>query len=400
MSKGRDDRVRRHDDEVDALVAEAFTSRGELLPTTDEEVARAEQRGVSFEGDLPESLHAFEPSRETPASGTAADPTRHDRDDKVTSLDEVRAKRAPPTWSGYVTAGVLGAAAASLFWIWFGSATDEVTPLPALDPGTPSASTSAQPPPIAVGPVRRCEKPCCAGTECAAAEPPLDSCSSGRACIPCSVDLLRGSLYRLRLGGLRLSPTAQELGEKHKWGLLELCVDAGSAAPSCVAAHAGAGNDDVWTSLPSAVSAQNLVGGLTVRVRTRATRAVIATWKHPVVTNPTLLCRGLTVSPKLKGGESIGSLSVFLEDAHFVEIARSGEVGPLDSLGQRIAFADVTPKVYETTKPEGARFALVVGPLDKPTAERLRWKLLEANVEAGITLGDDHKGAPREVKRD
>ena len=391
MSEGHDDRDRQ-DDEIDALVAEAFTTRGELLPTTDAQVARAEQQGVSFEGDLPESLRSFDASK--PAEST------QQHENKVVRLDDERARRSPSAWLGYVSTGVLGAAAASLFWIWFGSRTGEVTPLPAADPSTPSASVSAKPPPIAIGPVRGCAEPCCAGSKCAGAEPPLDSCSSGRACIPCSLDSLRGSLYRLRIGGLALSPVAQELREKASWKSLEVCIASGSAAPSCIPAHAGVDGDEVWTSLPTVISAQDLVTGLHVRVRTHATHHELASWKHPVVTNPTLLCRGLAVTPKLKGGKSIGSLSVFLEDTHFVELARNGQVNPLHQLGKRVEFADVTPKIFETSKIDGARFALVVGPLDKPTAEQLRWQLLEANVQAVVTVGDDHKGPPRKVKSD
>jgi len=187
--------------------------------------------------------------------------------------------------------------------------------------------------------------------------------------------------------------------EKEHWGLLELCVRVGSSDSTCIPAHAGTTGDEVWSSLPLAVSAQDLAAGFELQVRRKGDRNATATWKHAVLTNPTLLCRGLSVTPKLVGGGNIGTLSVFFEDTHFVELGRNGNVPDLLHQAERIAFADIAPKIYETSEEGNRHFALVLGPLDKPTAERLRWKLLDANLEASISLGADHVGQPREIKR-
>lgn len=398
MTERDDDREDRQDEAMEALLGEAFSARGELLPTTEAEVARAERDGVEFEGELPESLRSFSRrdrmAASVRASGDSALPGAGLP--RVVSLDEVRARRRG-RWVGYASAGVLGAAAASVFWVWAGPGPRDVDVFPAGDPSS-TAAVSAAPSPLAIEAVRSCESPCCAGSSCARAEGPLKECSSGRTCVPCSLDHLRGSLYRLRVGSLALSPAGAERRDKERWGALELCVRVGSSDASCVAAHVGSGTDEVWSTLPTAVSAQDLVAGFELDVRRKGGTSPLATWKHAVVTNPTLLCRGLSVSPKPPGGEILGTLSVFFTDAHFVELARGETVPPLVDRARAISFADVSPEIYESTRQGSGRFALVVGPLDKVASERLRWKLLDANVPATVTIGGDYLGQPRPVR--
>ncbi len=392
MTERDDDREDRQDEAIDALLGEAFSARGDLLPTTEAEVARAERDGVEFEGELPESLRTFGKRDRTAASVDGREETR-ESPAEVVSLEEARARRRG-RWIGYASAGVLGAAAASVFWVWAGPGPGDVDVLPAGDPSS-TAAVSAAPAPIAIEAVRSCASPCCAGSSCAQAEGTLKECSSGRTCIPCSLDHLRGSLYRLRVGSLALSPTGAERRDKERWGALELCVRIGASDASCVAAHVGSGTDEVWSTLPIAVSAQDLVAGFELDVRRKAGTTPLGTWKHAVVTNPTLLCRGLSVSPKQPEGEVLGTLSVFFTDAHFVELARAETVPPLVARARAFAFADVTPEIYESTREGSGRFALVVGPLDKPSSERLRWKLLDANISATVTIGGDLLGLPR-----
>jgi len=396
MTERNDDREDRQDKAIEALLGEAFSARGELLPTTEAEVARAERDGVEFEGELPESLRSFGDRDRTAASVQGREVATRGNPAEVVSLEGARARRRG-RWVGYASAGVLGAAAASVFWIWAGSGPRDTDVLPAGDPSS-TAAPSAVAPPLAIEAVRSCESPCCAGSSCAQAEGPLKECSSGRTCVPCSLDHLRGSLYRVRVGSLALSPTGAELRDKERWGALDLCVRVGSSDASCVAAHVGAGTDEVWSNLPLAVSAQDLVAGFELDVRRKGGTAALATWKHAVVTNPTLLCRGLSVSPKQVGGAVIGTLSVFFSDAHFVELARGDTVPPLVDRARAFAFEDVSPEIYESTRQGGERFALVVGPLDKPASERLRWKLLDANVPATVTIGADHVGQPRPAR--
>ncbi|MFW5738803.1 MAG: RNA polymerase sigma factor [Myxococcota bacterium] len=164
--------------------AAAFTSRGELLPTTSEEVGRAEESGAQFEGELPGALQVFDgqqaPSRPAPVSARASE------EDKLVQLDRERHRRVSKGWFGYAAAGVLGAAAASVFWVWFGSRS---------------------------GPRQPCAHHRADGSE---------------------------SLYRLRVSSLALSPAGRELRDRERWGALELCVRAGTAEARCVAANAGA----------------------------------------------------------------------------------------------------------------------------------------------------------------
>lgn len=375
------DRDKREDDALEALVADALSARGDLMPTTEEQVARAERDGVELEVELPDELRELgEPARRA--------------EQNVVQLEDRR--RSPTSrWLGHAAAGVLGAAAASVFWIWFRSPPDEIRPTPAAEPNPPAASSSASVRPVEIGPVRACPPPCCAGKACEAAEPLLRSCSSGRACIPCALDHLHGSLYRLRVGSLALSVDGQQRRDGERWGSLEVCARVGSAEPACIAAHAGAASDEVWTSLPGVASAQDLAAGFDLTIRVKGARTPLASWKHAVVVNPTLLCRGLSVAPKTTTGETLGTLSVFLEDAHYVELARSSKVSPLVERQRGLTFADVVPEVYETREAGERRYVLAAGPLDKPTAERLRWKLLDRELDATLGTGVDWVGQPR-----
>jgi hypothetical protein len=88
-----------------------------------------------------------------------------------------------------------------------------------------------------------------------------------------------------------------------------------------------------------------------------------------------------------------------LDDTHFVELARAASVQPLLALAQRIHLSGATLDVYETRWSGAQHFALVVGPLSETSAEKLRWSLLDAGVQAHVGLGSDHVGAPRPVSR-
>ncbi len=91
----------------------------------------------------------------------------------------------------------------------------------------------------------------------------------------------------------------------------------------------------------------------------------------------------------------LGSLAVYFDDAHYVELARSDDALALAKKRSLIDFADVTPELVDTTQSGPSHFALTVGPLDKATAERLRWELLERSQSAAIVVGTDYAGSPK-----
>src|SRR5688500_7945450 len=76
-------------------------------------------------------------------------------------------------------------------------------------------------------------------------------------------------------------------------------------------------------------------------------------------------------------------------------IARANRVDDLLNVTRRLTFEDVAPQVFETTRTGNDHFTLAVGPLDKSSAHRLRWKRLDTGESARITVGEDHKGDPR-----
>jgi hypothetical protein len=90
-------------------------------------------------------------------------------------------------------------------------------------------------------------------------------------------------------------------------------------------------------------------------------------------------------------------LSVFVEPTHFVELGRAAAVPELLKLLRRFEPSGIQPHIYETSRPDSGRFALVLGPLDRGDAEGLRWQVLDHGLEASINLGLDFVGSPRPV---
>jgi len=384
-----DDKRRRPDltdDELDELVGSAMAREGQLFPTTEDEVGDAEKAGVDFEGDLPAELAELREPEEAPVASR-----------RVVSLEEARRERAArdePTargssWATHLIAGALGAAAAAALFAWRADLGETTAPRPA---GDPPATGSAEPvalSPIEIDPVTGCSLDCCAGAECSAAEGELRKCGSGRQCVLCDVGESDQSLYRVRIGRFFPSDKIETGKAKH----LDLCARVGGSAWSCEPAWVEPTTETEWRHLPTLATAQDAAAGLELQLRFGGTKEVVGRWKSAVRINPTTLCRGIGVAIETEKEEHLGSLSFFLDDAHFVELERGDDFAELKAHRARFTFADVVPVVFETTGKE--RFALTVGPLSKPAAELLRWALLEEGAEATLGLGNDYEGAPR-----
>ena len=385
----RDDE--REEQALTELLGGALGAKGELPPTTEEEVLRAEQAGVEWEGELPESLAELRPPA---AEAGATEPARAARGAELVSLDEARRKRGPSVGT-HVLAAALGAAAAAALIIWRSPPKTPGAGTPTVESARVTAD-AAPPEKLALRPVRSCAKECCAGSACSAAKEGLESCSSGRTCIACSIESLAESRYRVRLGAFAPSEAGQAL-LKGGTGTLELCVRAGSSGLVCAPARSGSDKAAQWTVLPLTVSVQDAVAGVSIQVRWQGVSQPLAEWQGPVTLNATALCRGLFVKPITAKKEPMGTLSVFLDDAHYVEVARAASSEALLAARDQLSLADVPARLVETTGRGDQRFALVLGPIDKPSAEQLRWMFLDKGRQAQVVLGDDYQGATREL---
>lgn len=94
-------------------------------------------------------------------------------------------------------------------------------------------------------------------------------------------------------------------------------------------------------------------------------------------------------------GTQIGRVSAFFDDTYYIELGRAATVADTLELQLRYRFEGGEPEIYETSAPAERRFALVVGPVTRDAAERIRWQLLEQATETTITFGDDLVGRPR-----
>lgn len=357
------------DDDLDML-ARALAEAGDLAPATEDEVARAEREGVEFKGELPPSLAEL---RDEEAPGESR---------RVVPL------RPPSRWRGHVISALLGAAAAAALTLWIGRP-GAPTPTVGGEPPTPGRDAGKASAKIAVPPLHECPAACCAGAGCAAAKAELKQCASGRPCVACTLGD-KQARYRVRIGALA------PLDAKRISAPLQLCVRAGASVAACAPAHASSSDSEPWTALPLVISVADAVAGVSLEVRAAGAKEPIASWRGPVLITPTVLCSGLALRPKDDKGDAFGSVSLFLEDTHYVQLAESSNIEELSEIRQRYQGAD-QPKIFETTATGAHRFSLELGPTDRQDAERVRAALLRDGAEARVVIGDAHRGDALDV---
>jgi hypothetical protein len=358
----------RDDEALLEELATALTEQGELVPIDEEEVRRAEETGIE-DAPLPAAL----------AAPWRGEPDRAPRD-----LAAHRASRRRAALT-HVAALVLGAAAAVALTL---EIQKETRPDLRGDPvGTASADP---PPPVRVARPRDCGA-CCAGADCPRATPDAKACPSGRRCIPCDPKTLAGSRYRLRLGSVMPAEAGREVMKLYPQGEPELCVRVGASAEICGSTLVGDGEQ--WMALPLVTAASDLAAQVSIRLRWKGVREPLATaarWTSPVAVTPTSLCKGYAVKLESEKGDLFGSVSLFLDDAHFVELARAADPAELRAHRERLVLDGLDARILETRASGDERFALAFGPYDRPTAESLRWQLLEQHQAATSTFGEDH----------
>lgn len=375
MSGSKDD-----DDmpELDELVARAMAKRGELVPTTTEEVLGSGE-DLEFTGELPTSLRAFSPPSSAKRARTEATPARR---------------------SNVIPIGVafaLGAAVAAAAAFALMAERRDAREAPLADRSTRETqgasvdtSASARPPEVrAIGPVASCDD-CCAGSDCAAAKPELASCPTGRACVSCADPAAPDAAYRLRLGNFHSTTNI----DARSLAALDVCVRVGGSPWSCEPAYLDATSRPVGRLLPMTSRAEDLTSSVELELRLRGTDKTYGSWRSALRLNANMFCRGVGVVVEDAKGEHMGGLSLFVEDAFYVEIARAPTLEALSTHRRRLTFADVVPS---TVASKSGGHVLVVGPVSKPIAEKLRAALLSVGETAGITMGGDHAGLPERL---
>jgi hypothetical protein len=358
---------------LDARTLRALRDADDLVPTSEAEVERAEAQ-LSDDLELPPSLQQYR--------------SRGAQPDNVRALPSKRG-----SWLTHSAAVALGALAAAFALWWL--RTPPAPPVTSAGGELVRPSSNAPPArmPIAFG--SRCERQCCAGTQCAAASENLRACPSGMRCIGCAPDNAGGGPYRLRLGSMVPTEAGQKLLPLE--APLELCVPSPTTGESRCLPALGDDNGDTWRLLQQVTSIQELLTGLTVELRKRGDRAALASWKHPVSPTTEVLCKGLLI-PLSDGTEVLARISAFVEHTHFVELSRAAAVPQLLTTLARFDISGIEPRIYETSRPEAGRFALTFGPLEKADADALRWQILDHGVEATVSHGLDFVGSARPTR--
>lgn len=417
----RHPRDRRHsEDHLENLVAEALRDMGETIPTTEEEVARAEAELGALSEAPPrvepgEALAATPPRGRDPRAADASAPGTPSTGGLGLDAEESRAKgvpvddggegaqaprragaMAPPAslaerrssrvglWFSHAGTAALGALAAGFMFLWLRPSSP---PPIVLAPGgghsaVGGAIESRVPPPETRLSLSAVCSDCCAGSSCTSKP---TACASGKQCVSCSME--GQGRFRFRLGAVRFVDT--KVGEELTQAGLQLCLAVAKGKPICVPANRYTEESEPWRVLPPVISAQDLLSGVEFGIRSAGATAPVATWRRPVALGAEILCSGLYVAFQDEKGEPVGSLSAFLDDAQFVEVKRGPTPAPLATLARALGSATVRPLVHETTATGDRRFALVIGPLGVDAANRVRWQLLDKGYTPTFTTGSD-----------
>jgi hypothetical protein len=338
------------DAEVLDTLAAALTETGELLPTDEDEVRAAEESGVE-DVQLPAHLERFSRSVQSPASKHAP----------ATDLAAYGKRRG---WMTHGATLAIGAAAGVALMLQISERKGGYLPS-----GDPAGSTTAS-----------------SG---------LNACSSGRRCIPCNVETLVATRYRLRVGGVQPAEFGREALERYPTSEPEICLRAGASKEVCVPTQITDRPGGRWIDLPMVASAEDLAAGLAASLRWKGVKGPLATagrWMMPVALTPKSLCNGYAIKLMNEDkNEPFGTMSLFLDDTYYVELATDSTTAPLRSFSEALELSGVVVQLQQTK----AMFALTAGPFDLETAEQLRWQLLEQKQEAKLTLGLDYIGAAK-----
>lgn len=392
--------MKRQLDELSEREVEAVVQRaaGRFLPTTEAEVRRAEEEGVEFDGELPEGLADFRPRASREAGSDASSrsapaneaPTQSRNGGEVVSLGERRAQvekdrsRFAP-WVTHAAFGALCAAAAAAV-VFFARRGDPDVHGAGRDPSeTPAtAAASSTPAPLPAPIIRVDASPACAV--------PLTDCPSGRACAPGSIAEIGEGRYRLRVGDF--APT--ELGKVAlERGPIDVCARVGSSEVACRPARVGEASSLIV--LPLTFTGNEGLAGVTVDVRYRGAAVPLGTWSGPLGLSAKGLCNGQLVEPAQAGGDKLGTVSLFADDATYVEVGRAATTQEVDALRARFE-TPLDLRLFETVTAGPGKFALAFGPFGAAEAERVRWAVNDGGGQATVSLGADYVGNARPAK--
>jgi len=342
--------VKRSEDELASLIAAGFSARAEMIPSSEREVERAERELL-----------------------------------RLSSTKRPRLLRLRQA-AGWLIAASLGALSVLLVQRF----SERRASGPAISgEAKPSAAlTPARSPKLRLSTEGAGCADCCAGSACTRAH--TDACSSGRGCVGCTAQIATDNAFRLRIGALVLTALgSKRLSEAPPASGLETCVRAGSSAEHCVPSDLGG---KPWLRMALLVSPAQLLAGFEVRVRNQGATQAIGDWSTPIAVNTEVLCRGIVARPHFETGELLATVSLYLDETHYVELARAASPAQIATTTANFDWGAMRPQIYDTNAATENHLALVLGPFDQAQAEHLRAQILLAGFRARLSLGEDFVG--------
>jgi hypothetical protein len=365
------------EEQLERLIAQAF--RDEMIPTSLEEVRRAEEQSTArLDVALPEL-----PERSaSPASRYGS------RDAQVVSLDTRRVGargNSSSQWLHWGIAAMVGAAAASVALIF----ARPVAPPPGIQGAGDDGTVVTVPPRDEMKPLvisAPCSD-CCAGSSC---DTNRRECASGRTCVGCQPG--PQDRFRIRLGDLSWAEQFQGKGEAQP----VICIQVGQSEEECLGEIGTPPQIRTWVRTQSTYSPTQLLDSVRLQLRTQKERVLLAQWERKVSLTPDTLCKGLAVQFTETTGESVARVSAFVDDAQFVELERAASPRLLLLAQENLKDPERLSRIHETTADGERHFVLSLGPLAGNQLEKVRWQLLDQERKFEITTGGDYVGEPRQ----
>jgi cellulose biosynthesis protein BcsQ len=238
--------------------------------------------------------------------------------------------------------------------------------------------------PVNLGPEPSCDEGCCLGESCRAKSREMNTCPSGRECVPCAVGGIADGKWRVRLliDSRRL-----------KSGNLTVCANADGTS-QCWTQEQLARRWRRSSDEPSflSVTARQL-SRFFVEIR-RDGKVVASKDFRGFLVNERSLCGGyMGTLESVNGSELSSSVSVFLDDDTFVLLGESNEVSELVKKLKTFRFNSVAPLVVRTDR-KSEPFQLVVGPVRTDVADYYRTQLLKQGFLADVVTSEHFVGEP------
>ncbi len=232
---------------------------------------------------------------------------------------------------------------------------------------------------------------CCFGAACVEGG---GVCVSGRRCVACELSGSTLERWRVRVGELASAPasaSARAAAADGQLSSLSVCLSVGRAGRrACGSAEQGMLFLAPEGSEPREFLVSRAELGADLRVELTSGDAVpVAAASVPTEVTAGVLCRGISTILLGKALAAGVRVTLYLEDAHYVEAGAFSNLPEARTASQPLWAARSDAQLFETRRSAADRFVLAIGPMSFADAQRLSSVLIERSAQARVSVGEN-----------